>query len=236
MFRKEQNEMAWLEFELLQPYPRVVHGVFLRQCLASDPSDKVKICLTRQKIQQVLGISSLAYAHQVHGSDVKTLKELEEDDRCDGIITDQRGAALVIKHADCQAAIFFDPIKQVIANVHSGWKGSVANIYQKTIQSMSDRFGSYPSDLIVCISPSLGPDHSEFVHFEKELPASFLPFQHKPFYFDFWQVTKHQLKELGVLEKNIEIAAICTYCHENDFFSYRRDKALGRNITVVGIK
>ena len=55
----------------------------------------------------------------------------------------QKDCGLVIQHADCQAAIFFDPVRKAIANVHCGWRGSVCNIYAKTVEKIT-----LPRDII----------------------------------------------------------------------------------------
>ena len=106
------------------------------------------------------------------------------------------------------------------------------NIYQKTVDSLK-KMGSDPRDLIVCISPSLGPNFAEFVHYKKELPQSFLEFKKKECLFDFWEISRSQLMQEGVLPSHIEIASLCTYENKEDFFSYRRDKITGRQATIA---
>ncbi|MDN3507073.1 MAG: peptidoglycan editing factor PgeF [Simkaniaceae bacterium] len=212
MIRCKKENLEWLEFELLQPHLGVKHGVFTRN---TDLTLIPNICSPRQ----------------VHGAHVE-IAPFEGE--CDGLITLEPGVSLLIRHADCQAAIFYDPVKKAIANVHCGWRGSVQNIYANTVQKLVE-LGCRPKDLLVCISPSLGPEKAEFINHKTELPESFLPFQVKENHFDFWQISKWQLKEAGVLEKNIEIARICTFCEEKDFFSYRRDKKTGRNGTVIAL-
>ena len=152
----------------------------------------------------------------------------------DALITHEIGVALPILHADCQAAIFYDPITGAIANAHSGWRGSVQNIYGEVVKRLI-KMGSRPENILVSISPSLGPTCAEFVHFEKELPKEFHHFQVNPFYFDFWEISRMQLTALGILETHIEIAEICTHTHEKEFHSYRRDKTEKRNATVIAL-
>jgi len=186
LYRKKEN-IAWLEFEQLQPYPEIVHGVFLAPL---DASQEESCGIIRSS----LGIESVFSCKQVHGTHLETAP-CENTEGCDGLFTQKNNQGLLIKHADCQATIFFDPIKQVIANVHCGWRGNVQNIYAKTVAQFKKRFQTRPEDLLVCISPSLGPDAAEFIHYEEEFPPSFFPFQHKPTYFDLWSLAKWQLKE-----------------------------------------
>ena len=142
----------------------------------------------------------------------------------------------MMKHADCQAAIFYDPVHHALANVHSGWRGNVKNIYQTTILKMASVFGTKPQDLLVGISPSLGPQHAEFKNYKVEFPEHFWSFQVCPEYFDLWAIARHQLEEAGVLPYHIEIAGICTYANKEDCYSYRRDKVTGRHATLAMLR
>ena len=142
----------------------------------------------------------------------------------------------MVRHADCQAAIFYDPKNKAVANVHSGWRGNVKNIYRSTIQKMRRVFGSKPADLLVCISPSLGPDCAEFIHYKAEFPEDFWAFQIKPYYFNLWAIARYQLELSGILPHHIEIAEICTNTEVEDYFSYRREKVSGRHATLAMLK
>lgn len=226
MIRRKKEEIEWLEFEQFQDFPELIHAVFLRQLDCVVESNKETIC-------EILGLPKMISSKQVHGDKVMEASVLLE---CDGLVTAEKNTGLIIAHADCQAAIFYDPIRKVIANVHSGWRGSVQNIYAKTVQYLKERFQCDPANLFVGIGPSLGPNRAEFINHRVELPSAFLPFQFKENYFDFWEISKMQLSDAGICKEHIEIAGICTYCEENDFFSYRRDKKTARNGTVVALK
>lgn len=224
MLRKKSGRIEWLEFELLAEFPRLFHGVFLCPLNIADRNN-------HKKIQKIASFKTLVRGKQCHGRHIEEAPLSQEE--CDGMMTDQKELGLAIMHADCQAAIFYDPIEEVVAVVHSGWRGSVQNIYGNAIQKLYKRYGSKPENLLVCISPSLGPCCGEFIHYRQELPQSFWAFQHKPGYFDFWEISKSQLIEGGVLPHHIQIASLCTVCNPDDFYSYRRDKLAGRNATIV---
>lgn len=150
-------------------------------------------------------------------------------------MTDVKGLGLLITHADCQAAIFYDPVHRALANVHSGWRSSVQNIYLETIHKMRERYGSRPEDLRVGISPSLGPEAAEFRDFKTLFPEPFWSFQTKAEYFNFWEISRWQLISAGVLPHHIEIAGICTYSTPKDWFSYRREPCSGRHGTIAAL-
>ncbi len=245
-----KENLSWLEFDLLKPYPKLAHGVFSRKGGVSegrfaslnasmsvgDSSDKIKE--NRGRIAQALGIEHLVVPHATHGAAVSrvTGENWQKTHQADALFTTEKNLGLLVTHADCQTGFFYDPVHQAIAIAHSGWRGSVQNIYENVAKALKEQIGSNPADLLVCISPSLGPDHAEFIHYQQELPEEFWRFQVKPQYFDFWEISKMQLTGCGVRPENIEIAGICTYCEADDYFSHRREKNAGRNGSVIALK
>ena len=246
----EKSKIEWIEFDLLEHYPHVVHGVFLRHGGTSegkfgslntgesvgDHPDRVKV--NRESIRKVINLPKIVYAHQTHGVGVQrvTAKTLDKVPAADALFTTEKNIGLGVTHADCQAAVLYDPVHEAIAVVHAGWRGSAQNIYARTIEAMQRDIGTQPHNLLVCISPSLGPDHAEYKNYKHELPEDFWSFQVKSNYFDFWAISKKQLSQCGVVDKNIEISGVCTHCNPKDYFSYRRDKETGRHATVVALK
>lgn len=197
----------------------------------------------REKIKKKLVVSRLLSAKQVHGTDIFCLTEpLVEDkevDDFDALITDLSGVGLMIQQADCQAVLLFDPIREVIAAVHCGWRGSVQGILEKVVAVMVKNYGTAPADLQAIISPSLGPCCAEFVNFRQELPPNFQRFMVGENYFDFWKISRDQLMSVGMLVENIGTTEICTCCSD-DYFSYRRASRLaegitGRNCSVIAL-
>lgn len=245
MIRKKNREVEWLEFELLAHIPFLTHGIFLRHggmsqdSFASlnvkfDAGDEEKNVFSNRKlILQSLGIKKIIGATHQHGIEIEPATD-SKTLFCDGLVTNQKNIGLLTTHADCQAAIFYDPINNAIANVHAGWRGQMKNIYAHTIQKMSQIFGSKSQDLLVCISPSLGPSYSEFKNYEKEIPKEYWSFQVKSTYFDLWAIAQYQLESAGMRPEHIEIAKIDTYANAIDFYSYRREKALGKQEKITG--
>jgi len=246
----EKTKIEWLEFDQLEPYSHVSHGVFLRHggtsegpCATLNAGDgnhdhHNNVLVNRDMIRKTLGVPQLVFSHQTHGMNVHrvTAKNLGKIPQADALFTTEKEIGLAVTHADCQAAIFYDPVHEAVAIAHCGWRGSVQNIYARVIEAMQRDIGTQPQNLIVCISPSLGPDHAEFKNYKQELPQDFWSFQVKPLYFDFWAISRKQLNACGVPDKNIEITSVCTYCNPKDYFSYRREKDTGRHATVVALK
>ncbi len=234
MKRKKKNGIVWLEFELLGLFPEVKQAVFLNLELGEKSSpENLKHALKLLEIEKGVKLK------QCHKADIKEVRGVDQTlthfDDFDGVVTNQKEIGLLIRHADCQGAIFYDPVNHALGNVHCGWRGSVLNIYQKIIIKMKTLYGTDPSDLIVCIGPSLGPENAEFKHYKEELPESFWEFQVRPTYFDFWEISRMQLTKAGVPKEQIEIAEICTYENHKEYFSYRRNKATPHHGTLVAL-
>ncbi len=250
MGEHDKAKMQWIEFDLLESYPHVVHGVFLRHggvskgpCSTlnvgngtSDHAENIKT--NRELIRKAINMPRLVFPTETHGTNVQriTPKNLDKIPQADALFTTEKNLALGVTHADCQAAIFYDPVHEAIAIVHAGWRGMAQNIYARALEAMHRDIGTQPQNLIVCISPSLGPDHAEYKNYKQELPQDWWTFQVKPNYFDFWAISRKQLSALGILDKNIEIAETCTHCNEKDYFSHRREKDTGRHGTIVALK
>ena len=253
MLKKRDQRIEWLEFELFKEFKEITQGVFLRkggkstgECHAfslayQNIEDRGHVDYHREELKRILDIPYLAFANQKHTAICYEIKGIPADEivckqePCDALITKEKGIGLVILHADCQVAILYDTKQKVIAAIHSGWRGSVENIYQKTITFLQKTHDSDPKDMLVGISPSLGPNASEFINYRKELPEAFYSYQIKPCYFDFWAISMDQLTKAGIPKGQIEIARICTYTNPDDFYSYRRDKITGRNATVIAM-
>ena len=238
---------------LLAVFPEVVHGFFLRQggvspepfhslnlsCAVGD--QRPLVAHNRDLVQQVLGLTALVSATQVHGCRESLVTganaaAAEEIPEADILITSQPGLGLLIKQADCQAVMLYDPVRRVAANVHCGWRGQVRNVLQETVARLRETFGSRPEDLMAAISPSLGPCCAEFRNFRREFPPGLWSYQVRPTYFDLWALSRDQLVAAGLKPQQIDIAGLCTRCREDLFFSYRREHHTGRQGAVIGLR
>jgi YfiH family protein len=247
---RPQGPVSWHRSDILT----VPHGMFTRLGgVASPPFASLNLSFgvgdspervfeNRRLIKQCLGLEYLVSANQVHGDQVIIAEDILQDIEFtgfDSLITSQRGVGLLIQQADCQAVLLHDSVQQVIAAVHSGWRGSTLDITGRTVSMMEKQYGVQPADLRAVISPSLGPCCAQFTNYRLELPKSFHSMQVKPGYFDFWEITRNQLIEAGLCGENIETAEICTMC-SSDFFSYRRavqqrNGITGRNGSVISL-
>ncbi|MBF0375920.1 MAG: peptidoglycan editing factor PgeF [Desulfamplus sp.] len=247
----------------------LVHGVFTRVGGVSNihfsslnvglatGDDKEKVYLNRKIVAKSMGANedSSIYLNQVHGDDFLILKKddnklnnyhtsnsyigFESPKNADGIVTNIEGLLTVMQVADCQAIILYDPVNQVIANIHSGWRGTLLNIVGRGVDIMVEQFYTKPYEILAAISPSLGPCCAEFRNYREEIPEDFWKYRVKEigngYNFDFWKISHDQLAEKGVLSEHIEIAEVCTPCTSNIFYSYRKEGLTGRFAVAAGL-
>ncbi|MFO7884258.1 MAG: peptidoglycan editing factor PgeF [Desulfobacteraceae bacterium] len=245
-----------VEFRRLKDDSGLCHGVFTRKGGVSlPPFDSLNVGLglgdgdplvlkNRRLVSHHMNASNSLYLNQIHGRDILVLKKEDQYENyrltrdrltADGVITDISGLLLVIQTADCQAVLLYDPVKRVIGNIHSGWRGSAADIIGNAVDRMKDEFGCDPGDITAGIGPSLGPCCAEFLNYREELPEAFWKYRtdRSSHYFNFWEISCDQLKEKGVKPENIEVSGLCTKCSSHDFFSHRKEKPTGRFATAI---
>ncbi len=239
-------------FPGLSAFPGLRHGVFTRKGGASKGpfaelnvgmgggDEPQRVSENRRRIRRALGGGTPVFLRQRHGTRVV----VDGDDaavrpaprEADAVITDRPGRMLFIQVADCQAVILHDPVRNVVANVHSGWRGSVADILGKTVAEMRARFGCRAGDLRAGIGPSLGPCCAEFIHYRTEIPQALWRYRVGDCHFDFWAMSVDQLAAAGVADRHIEVAGLCTRCRTDLFFSYRGEKTTGRFAVAAGLE
>jgi len=251
-----ENSIPFYKFHLLSRFAELEHSVFTRLGGTSLPpfaslnvsydtgDEAQRVRENLHRIRNATECSSFIYARQSHSSNLVVLREYPHFNPHltyplhgkDGFFTQLAGLLMMIKVADCQAILLYDPARKVAGIIHAGWRGSVKNIPGKAVQLMGAQFNCNPSDIIAAVGPSLGPCCAEFRNWRHELPPNFSQFQVSANHFDFWAITQLQLIKSGVMRENIEIAGLCTKCHPEVFYSYRGEGITGRFAAVVGIK
>ena len=256
LHRHLENGIPFYRFHHLSQFEELEHLIFTRHGGVSsapfaslnvsyDTGDEAaKVKENMRRIRAASHCSSLIYARQSHSGNIEIFHQYPSVDPAitypldgkDGFITQLPGLLMMIKVADCQAILLYDPNKKVASIVHAGWRGSVSNIAGNAAHLMQTQFNCNPQDIIAGVGPSLGPCCAEFRNWPQELPPRFSSFQVSENHFDFWAISQHQLLEAGLRQENIEVAELCTKCHPQVFYSYRGEGETGRFAVAIGVK
>ena len=161
-------------------------------------------------------------------------------DNTDGLVTNHSNIVLATFYADCVPLLFCDPGRRVIANSHSGWKGSVLNMASLTVKKMTQDYGCNPKDILAGIGPCISKENYEVdedvaSQFRKEFSECVFASADKPgkFHIALQETCRLSLLRAGIMPENIEIAQWCTYQNEELFFSHRRNGALRGSLAAL---
>ncbi len=192
-------------------------------------------------------------SHQRNGDEVAIINDRttkrEQLEGIDALITDLIECPIGVHTADCVPLLLYDPDEKVVAAVHSGWRGTVLHIVNKTISIMSQRYGTKVENIKAIIGPSIGPDSFQVREdvIEKFTAAGF-PMQKillsktlkttRCYYIDLWKANQYLLEMEGVKPESIFITGICSYLNHKEFYSarYLKDNKCGRTITSIKLK
>lgn len=211
----------------------------------------------RRKLSEALSFSAndMVGAWQVHGDSIYLVTNKDRGrgstdpitviPDTDALITGEKGIVLSAFFADCVPVLFYDPENEAVGVAHAGWKGTAARIGAKTVLAMGKAFGSKPHKILAAIGPSIGACHYQvdepvITRFSQEFPDDYQEFMiadDKPGYarLDLWKANVNILRKAGILEDNITVARLCTYCNQDKFFSHRGGSK-GRHAAVIMLK
>lgn len=214
--------------------------------------DKNNIISNRQHLANQLHSDTKLHfivAQQTHSDNIQHIteentkgwEELHDAiEACDALITNIPNVVLSILTADCVPILLYDTQNHAIAAIHAGWKGTKANITQQTVKRMQEVFSTEPKHIIAGIAPSIGRCCYEVgddvaKHFF-DIPQSYTQVKNK-YMLDLPYINKKQLLQAGVEDTNIEMSNICTACHTERFFSYRKEAGCsGRFMSMIALK
>lgn len=169
--------------------------------------------------------------------------DLEIYKETDSLITNKKKLILSTTNADCLIFLLYDKKNNVIANIHSGWMGTLKRISVKTVEKMIKEYNSNPEDIICAICPSIRKCHFEVrddvkipyeLEFKNELEnLSKEDYQkiisqnkedNTKWNIDTVEINKIILRNIGIKEENILDSGICSVCNSDLIHSYRVEK------------
>ncbi|MGN0407977.1 MAG: peptidoglycan editing factor PgeF [Bacteroides sp.] len=156
----------------------------------------------------------------------------------DGLITNEPGVCLVTTYADCVPLYFIDVAGRAVGLSHSGWRGTVGNITNVTVEKMREEFGTLPENIVTFIGPSICKNCYEVsedvamkfaeVYTEEEqqkiLTKKNVVQGEQKYLLDLHAANVINMKNAGIPIDNIHVTDLCTCCNPNFFFSHRASR------------
>lgn len=264
---KENAGVTYITFPKLEQYNHeMLHGFSTRLGgVSKEHLGSMNLSFTRgddvdtvmenhRRFAKALGYdeSKLVFSNQVHltnfykatkddcGKGITRKSDILE---IDGLVTDEPGVPLITFYADCVPLFFYDPVKQVIAMAHSGWKGTVERIGEKMISYMGTEYDSKPEDIVCAIAPSIcqacyevsedvalrflevfGDRYGDELLYKKE---------NGKYQLNLHKSCEVTLLDAGILPEHLDITDICTCCNPEFLFSHRASNGMRGNLAGV---
>ena len=177
---------------------------------------------------------------QIHSDVVVDAHDLEDRTReGDALISAETAKRIGVRTADCVPILIVDPATRSVAAVHAGWRGTVASIAERTVESLAEKFGARASDLYAAFGPSIRACCYEVgtevaCRFGAILGES-TDTERRP-HIDLIEANRRILIQAGLTSEHIFDSGLCTFCLSEEFFSYRRQpEDSGRMLSFVEI-
>jgi len=175
---------------------------------------------------------------QVHGNTVLAASDLGPGSEADALWSDTTTAADVVSvtTADCVPLLISDDTGRYVAAVHSGWRGTVANIVGVTVARAAAE-GVAAGRLRAAIGPCIERDAFEVgEEVARQFDEVFVERTgHAKPHVDLVAAVRAQLEAAGVPSDNVERVGGCTHADESLYFSYRRDGVgTGQALAFIG--
>lgn len=218
--------------------------------------DPEQVILNREKYLAnfQLQLGQAVACRQVHGDRIVRVDQQQQGrgaylydtslPDCDALITNVPGVSLLTFYADCLPVYLFDPNRRAIGMVHSGWKGTMQRIAAKAVTSLQNEYGSQAEDVWAAIGPGIGGCCFEISpSLAGEVKTSFSGYENilradgDRICWDLGLTIRQMLLQTGIKSENMSICPLCTACHPELFFSYRRDQGMtGRMGALLNLR
>jgi YfiH family protein len=206
----------------------------------------------RRRFGHAIGFDAadLVALRQVHGNRVAILAA-GRDPRIvrgtpgDALITDRPQLPLAVITADCFPVILVAPRLPAVGIIHSGRQGTAAQVVPTAIELMCQEFRVQPDTMVGAVGPGIGgccyevdaASAEPFITQYSDEDAVYRPSRQGHVYLDLQRAILQQLEAVGVPSSQVWSADLCTACHPQWFYSYRREgPRSGRMLNVVMIQ
>ena len=181
-----------------------------------------------------LGDRKLISGYQTHSKNIQVIKEVDKEyfENTDGFITARKDVVIFTKYADCLPVYIYDPVKEVIGLVHSGWRGTLQEIALEAVRLMEENYGTSRKDAYFAFGIGIGQDNYEvgqefkqlFIEkFSNDIVNKSFVEKNGKVYFDNQKFNYLNLISNGIDKSKVILNNYCTF-RDRRFQSFRRDK------------
>lgn len=270
----KNGKTEYLQFRKLLEYKDILEHAYVLGTDKTYRTSRDKGSITQEEINNGmknyekfcneigLDYRNLVTTFQAHTDNVEVVNDKSkfnlDKQPVDGIYTNVKNHILATVNADCILLMFFDPVKKVIANIHSGWRGTLQRISAKTVDKMIKEYNCNPKDIICCICPSIRKCHFEveqdvrdkyIEEFQDLINIKYIDNTNnvgniieetvlgKKWHIDTVRINEILLENKGLKRENIIDSGICSVCNSDIIHSFRVEgKGNGLSTAIIGLK
>jgi YfiH family protein len=205
------------------------------------------VAANRTRLRELLNLSAEpAWLNQVHGiavSDLDVAVPAAAPVTADASVTSRSGDACVVMVADCLPVLFTTRDGSRIAAAHAGWRGLVAGVLERTVESLKPQSLQSPvgdsRDFRAWLGPCISREHfevgdevrEEFVRQDAGASQYFERNAKGRWQADLVSLARRRLNALGI--EDISGGRWCTFADRERFYSHRRDGKGGRLAALI---
>jgi polyphenol oxidase len=197
-----------------------------------DDFDRVRG--NRERLSRGLAVPGLVTARLVHGVAVARVGASDTTGvpvgEADILEVEERGVPLGVLVADCLPIALASEAEGRLVAIHAGWRGLAGGILARA----ASLFAS-PAEVSAAVGPAIGPCHypvgPEVAAAVGRGSPAVVDRVGGELRLDLARTAAAALEAQGI--HSVELAELCTACHEDRFFSHRRDGRTGRQALVA---
>lgn len=212
-------------------------GMNLSFAVGDDPAAVME---NRRRFFAAAGVSPdrVVFQKQVHGDTVLRVDAPGIVEATDGICTATPDLYLCVTVADCVPIFLYDPGARAVGVVHAGWRGTVAGIVKRGVETMVRELGAQAARMRAYIGPSAGVCcYVVGDEVSSRLPLSCVVETPRGRAADLKCANQGLLEEAGIPPASITVDPACTICGSDLYHSHRREGAAsGRMMGLIGLR
>jgi len=221
----------------------VSQGRFRAFNLATHVGDNPEhVRQNRQRLNQQYKLpSEPCWLEQTHSTTVVDLThhEYQQPVSGDAAFTRSSQQVCVVLTADCLPVFLYEPVENVVAVIHAGWRELANGIIENTVTKMT----STPQKIQAWLGPAIGPEKFEvgeevrdiFCDCDPQVTDCFVQTTCKNdkrhYLTDIYKLAERRLNNIGII--SISGGDYCTMSDAKRFYSYRRDGETGRMASLI---